>query len=101
MTASITRSAQSSEPLDPRRRRLLFRAWRRGIREMDLILGRFADARLASLSERDLADMEMLMNVPDQDLFAWITGAAPVAANYDTPVFRAIVDFHGEERRLA
>ena len=87
--------------LDARRRRALFRAWRRGIREMDLILGRFADARLATLSDSELVDLEALMNVPDQDLFAWVTGAAPVAANYNSPVFRAIVAFHADKGHRA
>ena len=42
----MTGSQKSSEGLDPRRRRLLFRAWHRGSREMDLIMGPFADAWL-------------------------------------------------------
>lgn len=71
------------------------------MRETDLILGRFADARLAALSDNELTEMEMLMDVPDQDLFAWVSGAAPVAANYDTPVFRAIVAFHSRGRHPA
>lgn len=99
MTSASTQDVGCPDRLDARRRRLLFRAWRRGTREMDLVLGRFAEARLATLAERDLADFEGLMNVPDQDLFAWISGAAPVAANYDTPVFRALVAFHAEGRR--
>ena len=39
----MTGTPRTSADLDPRRRRLLVRAWRRGIREMDLILGGFAD----------------------------------------------------------
>jgi antitoxin CptB len=97
MTLSDSRYDGGSDKLDVRRRRLLFRAWRRGTREMDLILGRFAEARLAELSESDVAELERLMDVPDQDLFAWVSGAAPPAANYDTPVLRAIVAFHGGE----
>ena len=48
----------SSEGLDPRQRRLLFRCWHRGIREMDLVLGGFADAHLASLTEAELDELE-------------------------------------------
>lgn len=91
----------SDDQLDARRRRLLFRAWRRGTREMDLVLGRFAEARLAGLSESDVAELETLMDVPDQDLFAWVSGAAPVPASYDTPVLRAIVAFHSQGRQPA
>jgi len=53
-----TGTTLSSEGLDPRRRRLLFRCWHRGIREMDLVLGRFADAQLASLADRELDELE-------------------------------------------
>ena len=64
------------------------------MRETDLILGRYADAHIAELSDHDLADFEALMEVPDQDVLAWVTGTEPVADDYATPVFRAIVAFH-------
>ncbi len=91
----MTGTTRSSDGLDPRRRRALFRAWHRGTREMDLLLGRFADAYIGDLSEPDLADFEALMEVPDRDLFAWVTGREPVAGNYATPLYRAITAFHG------
>ena len=56
----MTGTRISSEGLDERRRRLLFRSWHRGIREMDLVLGRFADAHIASLSEAELDEYEAL-----------------------------------------
>jgi antitoxin CptB len=90
----MTGTARSSDGLDPRRRRALFRAWHRGTREMDLLLGRFADAYIGDLSDTDLAAFEALMEVPDRDLFAWVTGREEVAANYRTPLYRAIVAFH-------
>jgi antitoxin CptB len=90
----MTGTSRSSAELDPRRRRALFRAWHRGTREMDLRLGRFADAHIGRLGDRDLADLEALMEVPDGDLFAWVTGRAPVAANYATPLFTTLVEFH-------
>jgi antitoxin CptB len=101
MTATDSRTESSPAGLDARRRRLLFRAWRRGTREMDLVLGRFAEARLAGLSESDVAELERLMDVPDQDFFAWVSGALPAPANYDTPVLRAIVAFHSQGRQTA
>src|SRR3954470_13585057 len=70
----MTGTERSSEGLDPRRRKLLFRSWHRGIREMDLIMGRFADATIAQLSDDELSHYERLMDVPDPQLFAWITG---------------------------
>jgi len=90
----MTGTERSSEGLDPRRKRALVRAWRRGTRELDLILGRFADTHIANLDDHDLADFEALMEVPDPEVYAWITGARPVAGNYATPVYHAIVAFH-------
>ena len=85
---------RTSADLDPRRRRILFRAWHRGIREMDLILGQFADAAIDGLSEPELDAFEQLIEVPDRDLFGWISGTAAVPSNYDTAVFRRIRAFH-------
>ena len=58
----------------------MFRAWHRGTRETDLILGRFADAHVAAFSDAELADFERLLDVPDPDIFAWVTGTEPVPA---------------------
>lgn len=96
----MTGTGRTSNGLDPRRRRLLFRAWRRGTREMDLLLGRFADSHIADLSEHDLADFEALMDVPDDLLFAWITGGELVAAGYATPLLSAIVSFHAAKHDI-
>jgi len=84
----------SSEGLDPRRRRLLFRSWHRGIREMDLVLGRFADAHIATLSEPELDEYEAWLDVPDQRIFAWVNGSQAVPAEVDTALFRCLRYFH-------
>src|SRR6476469_2511059 len=65
---------RSSEGLDERRRKLLFRAWRRGVREMDLIIGRFADAHIDKFDATSLDDFERLIEAPNSDLYAWVTG---------------------------
>jgi antitoxin CptB len=67
------------------------------MREMDLLLGGFADAYIGELSEHDLADFEALMDVPDDELLAWVTGRKPVAANYATPLYGAILAFHATD----
>jgi len=85
----------SSGGLDGRRRRLLFRAWHRGMREMDLVLGRFADSELAGLSERELGEIERWLEIPDQQIFAWVNGAEPVPAEIDTALFKRLRRFHG------
>jgi antitoxin CptB len=83
----MTGSDLSSAGLDARRRRILFRAWRRGMREMDLVMGQFADAQLPALSEAELDEFERLLEAPDPSVLAWITGEEPVPAHYDTPLF--------------
>ena len=87
----MTGTARSSEGLDARRRKLLFRSWHRGIREMDLILGGFADAAIGSLTDAELHQYEQLLEVQDADLLSWVTGQNPVPATFDTPVFRKIM----------
>lgn len=70
----MTGTTRSSSGLDARRKRLLFRCWHRGTREMDLILGRFADAEIGNLSDAGLDELERLLEVNDPDLYAAITG---------------------------
>jgi antitoxin CptB len=97
---AVTGTRISSEGLDGRRRRILFRSWHRGIREMDLVLGRFADAQLSALSEAELDDYERLLEIPDQQFFAWVSGAETVSADYDTAMFRRLRDFHRDGSAL-
>jgi antitoxin CptB len=89
----MTGSTRSSEGLDVRRKRLLFRCWHRGTREMDLILGRFADAEIAGLSEADLDELEHLIELPDPDLYAALTGERPIAPEYAGPLFDRLKRF--------
>jgi len=87
---SMTGTKRSSADLDPRRRRALVRAWRRGMREMDLVLGQFADAEIATLSEAELVQFEELLDVSDTTLLKWVTGELPVEETYDTALFKRI-----------
>ena len=89
----MTGSTRSSDGLDDRRKRLLFRCWHRGTREMDLILGRFADAAIADLSDGDMAELERLIDVPDPDLYAALTGDKPLAPEYASALFDRIKAF--------
>lgn len=86
-------TTRSSEGLDHRRRKLLFRSWHRGIREMDLMLGHFADKAIASLTEAELDQYEQILELQDADLLSWITGTSPVPAAFDTPLFTKILAF--------
>jgi antitoxin CptB len=89
----MTGSTRSSEGLDTRRKRLLFRCWHRGTREMDLILGRFADAEIATLTDDELATLERLIELPDPDLYAALTGAGQLDPEYAGALFDRIKAF--------
>ncbi|MBT4710248.1 MAG: succinate dehydrogenase assembly factor 2 [Alphaproteobacteria bacterium] len=69
-----------------RRKRLTFRSWHRGTKEADMLLGRFADVHLATLSQDQLARYEALLENPDPDLYAWVTDLRPVPAEFDTDI---------------
>ena len=73
-----------AETGDARLKRMRMRAWRRGTKEMDLILGPYADARLAALELRDLALLDALLAENDQELYRWITGQTPAPARFAT-----------------
>src|SRR5262249_23084422 len=93
--AGMSGTTISSEGLDERRRRLLFRARHRGMREGDLITGRFAGAYIARMSEAEVDEFERLMDVPEPELLAWVMGAEETPTQFDTALFRKIRDFHG------
>ncbi len=95
----MTGSTLSTAPLDPRRRKLLFRAWHRGIKEMDLIFGRFADTHLPDMPESDLDEFEMMLETSDRDLIKWFTGEEDVPDVADTPLFRRIFA-HSQDAQL-
>ena len=89
----MTGSTRSSGGLDDRRKRLLFRCWHRGTREMDLILGRFADAEIADLADSELGELERLIELPDPDLYAAFSGDRPLPSEYAGPLFDRIKSF--------
>jgi antitoxin CptB len=90
----MTGSILSSEGLDERRRKLLFRSWHRGTREMDFVMGRFADAWLGRLNDAELSEFEQLIEVADPLLYDWVCGSASPPAHYDTGLLRRMRDFH-------
>ena len=63
-------------------KRLRMRCWRRGTREMDLILGPYADSQAAHLSEGELVALEALLDENDQDLYAWVSGRSAAPAHH-------------------
>ncbi len=89
----MTGTTRSSDGLDDRRKRLLFRCWHRGTREMDLIIGRFADAHLTELSDAELTELEQLIELPDPDLYAALIGARRHSADTGRGRIRADEEF--------
>jgi antitoxin CptB len=89
----MTGSTRSSSGLDDRRKRLLFRCWHRGTRELDLILGRFADIEIAGLTDGELTQLEHLIEAPDPDLYAALTGDKPLDPEYASALFDRIKAF--------
>lgn len=85
---------------DARLKKLKFRAWRRGFREADLILGPFADKHVATFSPAELDWFEVMLEVPDQDLYGWIVGTASTPAEYDTEIMNRIKAFRFEAHAI-
>lgn len=75
-----------SEPHDSRLRRLTMRSMRRGIREMDIILARYATAQLASLSAAELDIYDALLEENDHDLYQWVSGQMAPPPRYSAMI---------------
>ena len=76
-----------------RRKKLQFRSWHRGTRELDLILGPFADAAIESLDAAELDDYERLLDLQDSDLMDWAMGVNPLPPGFDRPLYNRILAF--------
>ena len=71
-----------SETPEIRIKRLYMRSIRRGTKEMDIILGRYAEERLGGLDGAGLDLYEALLDEADADLYQWVTGQLPAPARY-------------------
>ncbi|MBI0021245.1 succinate dehydrogenase assembly factor 2 [Bartonella sp. W8097] len=89
----MTGSKVDNSKLNARQRRLVFRAWHRGIREMDLVFGQYVDAHIMKLDEKAMDELEYIMSFEDRDLLTWVTGEVPVPYDVDLPLFRDILDY--------
>lgn len=87
-------SGDQNQTRDTRRKKILFRCWHRGMKEMDLLLGGFANAEIDGLTEEELLELEHLLTAHDQDLYAWMTGRKPLPAEWDGPLYRRIIAYH-------
>ena len=87
-----------AETSNTRRKRLIYQAEHRGIKEMDLILGPFARSHLAQLDSDELDQFEQIIETPDQTLYAWLTGVGPMPDEAETPVMKKIMAFTRNRR---
>jgi antitoxin CptB len=78
---------------ETRLKRVRLRAWRRGFREADLILGPFADSHAGAMTTEELDRFEELLDQPDPELFAWVIGAEPVPPRFDHDVMARLRAF--------
>ncbi len=83
-----------SGDLETRRRRALYRAGHRGTKEMDWLLGRYAEKHLAAMPEGELARFERLLSLPDPEIQTWILNPVLLAGLEFEPEIRAIRVFH-------
>lgn len=79
------------EQVENKRKRLIFRSWHRGTREMDLIMGSFADNYVKSFSEEELSLYDEILTHNDPDLYNWISGQEAVPANFLNPVLERLI----------
>jgi antitoxin CptB len=86
----MTGPTRTSADLDDRRRRLLYRAWHRGTREMDLIMGSFCEAEIDGLSDADLAAFETLIEVADPTLYGWISEPETIPREMRSPLLERL-----------
>jgi antitoxin CptB len=83
----------AGEELPMRLRRLRYRAWHRGTKEMDLMLGPFADARLEGMGPVELDRFETLLEEADTDLLTWLMGQEPAPADADHELLADLLRF--------
>jgi antitoxin CptB len=87
----------SEDNISLNRKRLAFRSWHRGTREIDLLLGRFADTHLPGFSEAQLALYDRFLNNSDPDIYNWISRAEPVPPAEDNEVVQLLLAFYPQE----
>ena len=87
-----------TETIENRRKRLRFRSWHRGTREMDLLMGSFADAHLPTFDSSQLDRFEALLDVPEPVVYDWILGRSTPPAGYDHDVTQLLLAFEFRPR---
>ena len=92
-------SQTAGEDISMRRKKIRYRAWHRGTREMDLVLGPFADAHVENMDEGELDRLEALMGEEDPHLLQWVMGQATPPANVDLQFLERVIADHRQRVR--
>jgi antitoxin CptB len=90
----------NDEKLENIRKRLAWRASRRGIKEMDIIMGGYADVHLPMMLAKDLVVFEALLEIPDQQLLSWVTRQEDVPLELRNPMLMEILAFRPQAVKL-
>lgn len=82
------------DQLTLKRKKLLFRAWHRGTREADILLGRYAEAHLPQMNEAQVDQFAALMDEQDPDIYDWLIGARPVPDQFADFIMQSLRNFY-------
>jgi len=82
--------------LSIRRRRIRFRSWHRGMREMDLILGSYIDAHIETMTAAELDEFEQILALEDRDLLQFILGRTDLPSSAPLPLLHHIIRYTQE-----
>jgi antitoxin CptB len=93
-------AGKGNDGVDKLRKRLIFRSWHRGTREMDLIMGRFADAFVPQMTAAELADYARLLEESDPDIYDWLCARADVPEASNTAVLQRLIRHHFPDRHF-
>jgi len=85
---------------DPRRKRIKFRAWHRGMKEVDLVLGPFADMFVDQLDDAALDEFEQLLSAPDNDIYDWLCERSTPPDGYCTKLYEQVFNFSRRAGRV-
>lgn len=86
--------SQEKDNISIMRKKLVFRSWHRGTREMDLLLGRFAEAHVAQMTAEDLAAYDRFLANSDPDIYNWVSRAEPVPPAEDNAAVQLLLAFY-------
>lgn len=86
------------ESIDKKRKRLIFRSWHRGTREMDIIMGSFADKHIPTFNEEQLDIYDDILSIPDPDIYEWICEREQPPANTQSDVLTMLLNHDTSKR---